>query len=141
MNQKCTLFGAKFGIFTTKIVSVLWLFKILCVSALYSFLIRYLYDLHFIAEPCNLGTQSEIIFFQRTNSFLLQDKCFSPIGKKKFSYRTNEITLQEKEGYRHRCRDLVLWISSTLAMVGGVVIADLTSNAYARKGIRKQDQS
>jgi hypothetical protein len=49
-------FSSQSVTFATEIVSVLWLFKILCISELGSFPNRYLYNLHFIAEPCTLGT-------------------------------------------------------------------------------------
>ncbi|SQH73363.1 Uncharacterised protein [Porphyromonas crevioricanis] len=54
--HKNTHFSTQNITFGSKIVSVLWLFKILYISAPRSFLNRYLYDLHFIAEPCNVGT-------------------------------------------------------------------------------------
>ncbi|MFC2439528.1 MAG: hypothetical protein ACFNVH_01710 [Segatella maculosa] len=42
--------------FTTETVSVLWLYKTMNFQAHRSFLNRYLYDLHFIAEHCALRT-------------------------------------------------------------------------------------
>jgi len=42
MNQKSSLFLAKFCIFATEMVSVLWLFKTMYLKALRSFLNRYL---------------------------------------------------------------------------------------------------
>jgi len=41
MNQKSSLFLAKFCIFATEMVSVLWLFKTMYLKALRSFLNRY----------------------------------------------------------------------------------------------------
>ena len=69
----------------------------------------------------------------RLQKFCLEVRFISLIGQTVFSYRINEITLEEKEGHRHRCRDLVLWMSSTLAMDGGVAFVDLVCNAFARK--------
>ena len=65
-NRKNALFCSQRVIFASEIVSVLWLFKILYISALHSFLNRYPYNLHFIAEYCVLRTQTQIIFFHRT---------------------------------------------------------------------------